>query len=320
VWASPSSGTVPVIRYDKAVRSLLLLLLVVTAPGCSVEENSLVGFGHPREEGPQFPEGTGACDAPWPVTGSSCREVMEGGDSLGNGYYRLNSAGDLSFTGYCDMTDQGGGWTLASVHSDDGVDTWTMERRVLFGTSSEELGDPCALDRDYRSAAAYGLPFESLLFRHWPSGTFARYDGVPQALLPSAASFGALLEGLDYPGCGDGVVGVEMTEGSISDDGILCSTEVYFHPGDHEDGLEDCLDLERDFNHATFGPAWSLATNALCPLDDPATAGLGPVNAGAEGTWQEETLEYASVGWGAALQLNVGIAGSGENRMELLLR
>jgi len=301
------------------VRSLILLL-VITMSGCSTDRNSPSGFGYPTDAEQQLPEGTGGCAAPWSVMGSSCREVLEAGDSLGNGYYRLSSAGDSSFTAYCEMTDQGGGWTLASVHSDDGVATWTMEKRSLFGSSLEDQGDPCALDRDYRSAAAYGLPFEALLFRHRPSGTFARYDGVPQALLPAAASFGALLDGLDYPGCGDGIVGVEMAAGSLSDDGILCSTRLYFHPGDHEEGIEDCLDLERDFNHATFGPAWSLATNALCPLDDPATAGLGPVNAGADGTWDEETLEYASIGWGEVLQLNTGLAGSGENRMELLLR
>ncbi len=299
---------------------LLFGLLLVALAGCSSERDFSTGFSQPSEQDHQLPAGTGSCDEPWAVMGSSCRDVLTAGDSMGSGYYRLSSPADAPFTAYCEMSDQGGGWTLASVHSDDGTATWTMDRRALFGTSLEDQGDPCALDHDYRSAAAYALPFEDLLFRHLPSATFARYDGVVEALLPAATSFGALLDGLDYPGCGDGIFGVEMTAGSLSDDGILCSTKVYFHPGDHEEGLADCLDLERDFNHATFGPAWSLTTNAACPLDDPAAAGLGPVNSGADGTWEEQAIEYPSLGWGAVLQLNTGIAGSGENRMELLLR
>ncbi|MEE2829251.1 MAG: fibrinogen-like YCDxxxxGGGW domain-containing protein [Myxococcota bacterium] len=302
------------------MRFLPLLLLIFALPACSEVPSNFLRVGEPTEDQQQVPDGTGGCESPWSVLGSSCREVLAGGESLGDGYYLLRSSGTAPFAVYCDMTDQGGGWTLASVHADDGTATWTMDNRSLFGTSSEERGTPCDLQRDYRSAGAYALPFDDLLFRHQPSGTFARYDGVPEALMPSAASFGALLDSLTYPGCGDGIVGVEMAEGSLLSGGNLCSTKVYFHPGDHEDGLAQCLDLERDFNHATYGPAWSLSSNAPCPLDDPAAAGIGPVNTGADGTWEEETIEYASVGWGAALQLNTGIPGSGENRMELLIR
>lgn len=300
---------------------LLVCLFSVGMLLSSCDDSGLLGDDDDAtEDQQQAPDGTGACDAPWSVLGSSCREVLAAGESLGDGHYLLRSSDDAGFAVYCDMTDQGGGWTLASVHSDDGTATWTMDNRSLFGTSSEERGTRCTLNRDYRSAGAYALPFEDLLFRHQPSGTFARYDGVPEALLPGASSFGNLLEGLTYPGCGDGIIGVEMAEGNLLSDGILCSSKVYFHPGDHENGLKECLNLKRDFNHATYGPAWSMATNAPCPLDDPAAAGLGPMNAGGVGTWEEETVEFDAVGWGAVLQLNTGSSGSGENRMELMVR
>jgi len=265
--------------------------------------------------------GTGACDAPWTVSGTSCREVLERGASLGDGHYLLHDAwGEPLFAAYCDMTDHGGGWTLASVHADDGVDTWTMVDRALFGTAPGARGDACALGRDYRAPGAWTLPMQDLLLRHHPSGTSARYDAVPAALASDAGSLGELMETQEYPGCGDAIAGVEMAEGTLVADSPLCSTDLYVHPGDHEDGIELCLDLERDFNHATWGPAWSASYNSPCPLDDPSATGLGPVNHGADGTGMEETVEDTALGWGRALQLNTGVPGSGENRMELLVR
>jgi len=266
-------------------------------------------------------EGTGACGDPWTVSGSTCRDVLERGASEGDGHYLLHGPwGDPLSAVYCNMTDQGGGWTLASVHSDDGVDTWTMDARSLLGTDPEARGDACDLTRDYRAPGAWTMPFEDLLFRHLPSGTLAGYNGVLAALGSDAGSLGGLMESIDYPGCGDGITAIVMTAGTLAAEAPLCGTELFLHPGDHEDGLEQCLDLERDFNHATWGPTWSASYNSPCPLDDPSATGLGPVNHGADGTGVEETVEAPVVGWGHALQLNTGAPGTGENRMELLIR
>ncbi|WP_218044982.1 fibrinogen-like YCDxxxxGGGW domain-containing protein, partial [Kiloniella majae] len=46
----------------------------------------------------------------------SCKAILDAGDSTGNGYYQIDpdgSGGIAPIDAYCNMTDHGGGWTLA---------------------------------------------------------------------------------------------------------------------------------------------------------------------------------------------------------------
>jgi hypothetical protein len=99
---------------------------------------------------------------------------------------------------------------------------------------------------------------------------------------------------------------------------------LYFNLGDHELGEAGCLDLERESNHATIGPVWSVASNHACPFDDPGLlASLGLSNqctgcpASDDGTI---TQEHPALGFGLTLGLNTGATGAGENFLQLYIR
>ena len=151
--------------------------------------------------------------------------------------------------------------------------------------------------------------FEDLLFVHQPSGIWAAYNGVGDGSEAFADFIGALGESVCY----DGSDGWDMSAGTLTVTGDLCSTQVFFNAMDN-DGAS-CS--SHDDSH---GPAWSAANNAGCPLDDVGHYGFG--NNSLYPTYESDASGGTNfgAGFGGPLGENTGTTAAAENYIQLWVR
>lgn len=238
--------------------------------------------------------------------GVSCDDILTAGYSSGDGLYWIDPDAAGGVQVQCDMTTDGGGWTLVAVSSDDGADTWTYTRRRYWDLDTTTFGSLSALNQDYKSEALHRLPMTDVMLTHAPSGLWAAYAAVGTASLTLAGELA------DYgdESCWRDDDGFPMTAGGLSATGDLCNTDLYFNAADKDGGGScSCSNCTED----AYGPSFSVDAGEGCGLDDPGASGsLGPSSG--------DTAEDTSLGFGEALGLNTGAAAAAENYVQVWVR
>ena len=84
--------------------------------------------------------------------------------------------------------------------------------------------------------------------------------------------------------------------------------------------MASCQSFAATWNHATFGPAWSMGNNNGCPFDDPSVGALGPGFECPSCTAGSSETEMPYLGFASTLGLNTGSSGSGANSMRVYVR
>ncbi|MEC9072553.1 MAG: fibrinogen-like YCDxxxxGGGW domain-containing protein, partial [Myxococcota bacterium] len=148
------------------------------------------GFGEECDDGDNAGGDGCAADCTSESGFPDCEATLAAVPGLGDGVYSIDpdgAGGQEAFDVHCDMTTDGGGWTLVANISDAGDDVWSQfmptQSAGLWDTGAT-LGGAPTFTADYKSQAYLDVASTSLLIKEgggnnvlqanscWPSGSF----------------------------------------------------------------------------------------------------------------------------------------------------
>jgi cysteine-rich repeat protein len=314
---------------DRCVTSSTLIDFADPGQGCATNKrfalwtrpsvcgNGIVEPGEACDDADD--DNTDGCSSgcqPYAGDAVDCLQLLEQIPAALTGYYLIDPDGEddqAPHLTHCDMEHDGGGWTLVTIHSNDGQDTWHYNNHEYFTTNTTTFG---ALDgdmvMDFKSADLHTMPFHDLLFVHAPSDVWAAYSGVgdgEESLAEHIESYGGTVTWLPDEGFDMSAGNLEVGGGTTWG---LCDTDLYFNAADAYDG---------NSNYNSFGPVWSsykpLGNGDYCPFEDPGAGGSllrGPTQN------YVPSSDHEMLGFGHSLGLNTGEHGTGENHMAVYVR
>ncbi|WP_125784317.1 fibrinogen-like YCDxxxxGGGW domain-containing protein [Pseudoalteromonas rubra] len=158
--------------------------------------------------------------------GQSCREILDAGLSTGDGMYEIVTAEGQALTVYCDMTRDGGGWTLVGSYPkgqpggvkriadygdvpaqtpNDPSRLWLYQGSLsAFTDAKEQISCSTAGCTDGKSAYATNLPTTHLELIRYSWGHQDRIEHMPQrrdipACQKTLSAGATVYEGCSHP-------------------------------------------------------------------------------------------------------------------------
>ncbi|MEC7751743.1 MAG: DUF4215 domain-containing protein [Myxococcota bacterium] len=240
----------------------------------------------------------------------SCRAILEGFPEQRDGLYWIDPDGgsrDNAYQVHCDLTMDGGGWTLVAVVSDDDQNNWTWQHRAYWTVDESVIGRVEQLNRDFKSPAYHQVPMQDILVKHEPSGIWSSYSRVGDG----GEDLGSFIDGFRGLQCHDQADGIASQAGMLAQADGICNTKLYFNCGAEQAPV---CGGDNEAN-STYGLCFSVRVGGRCDFSQAWRGGFGPNSSS-----NTQQLESNQLGFGQALGLNTGRAGQAQNYIHILVR